>query len=159
MLHSFILHVLDNYNYWVSVILMMVGFYAVISGGSLIKKIMGLTIFQTSVLLFYISIGNVDGATIPIITEGVTAYVNPLPHVLMLTAIVVGVATMAVGLAIAVRIKEEYGTIEEKDILRMDFRSSIRGPFKKKIRESAQPVTKARKTKKAANKKRKKGRK
>ena len=114
--------ILGNYNYWMSIILMMVGFYAVISSNNLIKKLMGLVIFQTSVLLFYISTGNVRGARFPILKEGESFYVNPLPHVLMLTAIVVGVATLAVGLAIAVRIREEYGTIEEDEILEIDER-------------------------------------
>ncbi len=112
--------IIANYNYWMCVVLMMVGFYTVISGGNLIKKLMGLAIFQTSVLLFYISVGNVRDARVPILKEGVENYVNPLPHVLMLTAIVVGVATLAVGMAIAVRIKEEYGTMEEDEILQMD---------------------------------------
>jgi len=109
-----------HYNYWLIIIIMMAGFYTVISRGNLVKKIAGLNIFQVSVFLLYISIGNVtDGAT-PIIEEGVTLYSNPLPHVLILTAIVVGVATTALGLALVVRIKEAYGTIEEDDIHTQD---------------------------------------
>lgn len=107
---------LGHYNYWVVILLMMVGFYTVISRGNLVKKIAGLNIFQVSVFLLYISIGNVDNGTTPIIAEGFTQYSNPLPHVLILTAIVVGVATTALGLALVVRIKEAYGTIEEDDI-------------------------------------------
>ena len=107
---------LGHYNYWIVILLMMVGFYTVISRGNLVKKIAGLNIFQTSVFLLYISIGNVQGGTTPIIAEGFTQYSNPLPHVLILTAIVVGVATTALGLALVVRIKEAYGTIEEDDI-------------------------------------------
>jgi multicomponent Na+:H+ antiporter subunit C len=107
---------LGHYNYWVVILLMMVGFYTVISRGNLVKKIAGLNIFQVSVFLLYISIGNVEGGTTPIIAEGFTQYSNPLPHVLILTAIVVGVATTALGLALVVRIKEAYGTIEEDDI-------------------------------------------
>ena len=107
---------LGHYNYWIVVLLMMVGFYTVISRGNLIKKIAGLNIFQTSVFLLYISIGNVQDGTTPIIAEGFTRYSNPLPHVLILTAIVVGVATTALGLALVVRIKEAYGTVEEDDI-------------------------------------------
>ena len=107
---------LGHYNYWVVILLMMVGFYTVISRGNLVKKIAGLNIFQTSVFLLYISIGNVEGGTTPIIAEGFTQYSNPLPHVLILTAIVVGVATTALGLALVVRIKEAYGTVEEDDI-------------------------------------------
>ena len=111
---------LESYNYWISIILMMIGFYGVITRGNLIKKMMGLSVFQVSVLLFYISVATVRDGAVPIITEGVDIYVNPLPHVLMLTAIVVGVAVMAVGLAIIVRIKEEYGTIEEDEIIKKD---------------------------------------
>ena len=107
---------LGHYNYWIVILLMMVGFYTVISRGNLIKKIAGLNIFQVSVFLLYISIGNVEDGTTPIIAEGFTRYSNPLPHVLILTAIVVGVATTALGLALVVRIKEAYGTIEEDDI-------------------------------------------
>ncbi len=99
---------------------MMIGFFGVISSGNLVKKIMCLSIFQVAVLLFYISIGYVKNSAVPILQEGVSVYSNPLPHVLMLTAIVVGVAIMAVGLAIAVRIKEEYGTIEEDEITKLD---------------------------------------
>ena len=107
---------LGHYNYWVVILLMMVGFYTVISRGNLVKKIAGLNMFQVSVFLLYISIGNVQDGTTPIIAEGFTRYSNPLPHVLILTAIVVGVATTALGLALVVRIKEAYGTIEEDDI-------------------------------------------
>jgi multicomponent Na+:H+ antiporter subunit C len=108
--------VLGHYNYWIVVVLMMAGFYTVISRGNLIKKIAGLNIFQVSVFLLYISIGNVQGGTTPIIAPGFEHYSNPLPHVLILTAIVVGVATTALGLALIVRIKEAYGTVEEEDI-------------------------------------------
>ena len=108
--------VLGSYNYWIVVFLMMAGLYTVISRGNLVKKIAGLNIFQVSVFLLYISIGNVRDGTTPIIAEGFTQYSNPLPHVLILTAIVVGVATTALGLALVVRIKEAYGTIEEDDI-------------------------------------------
>ena len=108
--------ILGHYNYWIVILLMMMGFYTVISRGNLIKKIAGINIFQTSVFLLYISIGYVKEGTAPIIAEGYTVYSNPLPHVLILTAIVVGVATTALGLALVVRIKEAYGTIEEDEI-------------------------------------------
>lgn len=108
--------VADYYNYWVFVFLMMTGFYVVISANNLVKKIVGLNIFQTSVFIFYISLGKVAGGTAPIVTEGAQAYSNPLPHVLILTAIVVGVATSAVGLSLVVRIKRAYGTVEEDEI-------------------------------------------
>lgn len=110
----------SHYNYWVVILLMMAGFYTVISHGNLIKKIAGLNIFQTSVFLLYISIGYINEGTMPIVAEGFTRYANPLPHVLILTAIVVGVSTTAVGLALVVRIKEAYGTIEEDEIHEQD---------------------------------------
>jgi len=108
------------YNYWAVVVLMMIGFYIVIAHGNLIKKIVGLSIFQTSVFIFYISMAKVDGGTAPILADGIEQYSNPLPHVLILTAIVVGIATTAVGLALAVRIKEAYGSIEEEEIQKKD---------------------------------------
>lgn len=108
------------YNYWIVIVLMMIGFYATIERGNLIKKIIGLNIFQTSVFYLYISMGKVSGGTAPIVGDGITSYSNPLPHVLILTAIVVGVATTALGLALVVRINEAYGTIEEDDIFSQD---------------------------------------
>ena len=111
---------LGLYNYWIVVVLMMIGFYIVIAHGNLIKKIVGLSIFQTSVFIFYISMAKVDGGTAPILAEGINQYSNPLPHVLILTAIVVGIATVAVGLALAIRIKEAYGSIEEEEIQKKD---------------------------------------
>ena len=104
------------YNYWIVVFLMMTGFYIVIAHGNLVKKIVGLNIFQASVFILYITFGKVQGGTAPIIADGITIYSNPLPHVLILTAIVVGVATTALGLALVVRINEAYGTIEEDEI-------------------------------------------
>lgn len=112
--------IIGHYNYWIVIVLMMAGFYTVISRGNLIKKIAGLNIFQTSVFLLYISIGYVSEGTAPIIAEGFSRYSNPLPHVLILTAIVVGVSTTALGLALVIRIKEAYGTIEEDDIQNKD---------------------------------------
>ena len=108
------------YNYWIVVFLMMAGFYTVIARGNLIKKIVGLNIFQTSVFILYISAGKVEGGTAPILDESITVYSNPLPHVLILTAIVVGVATTSLGLALVVRIREAYGTIEEDEIQEQD---------------------------------------
>ncbi|MFV2007552.1 MAG: cation:proton antiporter subunit C [Longimicrobiales bacterium] len=110
------MNVLGLFNYWIFIFLMMVGFYILISRGNLVKKIVGLNIFQTSVFILYISMGNVRGGTAPILVEGDAVYSNPLPHVLILTAIVVGVATTALGLSLVVRIKEAYGTIEEDEI-------------------------------------------
>ncbi len=111
---------MSQYNYWVVIILMMLGFYIVISHGNLVKKLIGLSIFQTSVFILYISMGKVTGGTAPILDSDYTVYSNPLPHVLILTAIVVGIATTAVGLALVVRIKEAYGTIEESEIQQKD---------------------------------------
>ena len=104
------------FNYWVVVFLMMAGFYVVIAQGNLVKKLVGLGLFQASVFILYITMGNLAGGQAPIIAEGVTAYSSPLPHVLILTAIVVGVATTAVGLALVVRIHEAYGSVEEDEI-------------------------------------------
>jgi len=112
--------VLGLYNYWVVIFLMMTGFYIVISRGNLMKKVIGLNIFQTSVFLLYITIGKVRGGTAPILDDRFTVYSNPLPSVLILTAIVVGVATTAVALALIVRIRESYGTIEEDEIRVLD---------------------------------------
>jgi len=112
--------VLGLYNYWIAIFLMMTGFYVVIAHGNLVKKIVGLNIFQVSVFILYISMGQVQGGSAPILAAGVTSYSNPLPHVLILTAIVVGVATTALGLALVVRINEAYGTVEEDDIHSQD---------------------------------------
>ncbi len=174
------MNVLGHYNYWIVIFLMMVGFYTIIARGNLVKKVVGLTVFQTSVFIFYISIANILGGTAPILVGGVShgegeethgeggdahveggaeaageasggaaeavqgaveegaraagralewggsttfegvTYSNPLPHVLILTAIVVGIATTALALALVVRIKETYGTIEEDEIHEMD---------------------------------------
>ena len=108
------------FNYWACMVLMMIGLYTAIARPNLIKKLIGLSIFQVSVFLIYISMGKVAGGTAPILGEGITAYSNPLPHVLILTAIVVGIATLAVGLALVVRIKEAYDTIEEDEIVEQD---------------------------------------
>ena len=103
-------------NYWVVIFLMMTGFYIVMSSRNLIKKMVGLGLFQTSVFILYITRGKIEGGTAPILTEAGAAYSNPLPHVLILTAIVVGIATTALGLALIVRIQEAYGTVEEDEI-------------------------------------------
>ena len=108
------------FNYWVVVFLMMAGFYVVISQGNLVKKLVGLGLFQASVFILYITMGNLSGGQAPIVTEGIFIYSNPLPHVLILTAIVVGVATTAVGLALIIRIHEAYGSVEEDEIHALD---------------------------------------
>ena len=109
---------LGLFNYWAVIFLMMVGFYTLIAHGNLVKKIIGLNIFQTSVFILYITMGKITGGTAPIFVEGGedVIYSNPIPHVLILTAIVVGVATSAVGLSLVIRIKEAFGTIEEDEI-------------------------------------------
>jgi multicomponent Na+:H+ antiporter subunit C len=109
-----------HFSYFVTVFLMIAGLFVVIARGNLIKKLVGLGIFQTSVYLLYIAPGKLVGGTAPILAEGFSVYSNPLPHVLILTAIVVGVATLALGLALVVRIREAYDSIEEDEILRRD---------------------------------------
>ncbi|MDX1504297.1 MAG: cation:proton antiporter subunit C [Spongiibacter sp.] len=106
----------SHYNYWVVIVLMMIGFYIVIAQGNLVKKLIGLNIFQTSVFILYISAGKVSGGTAPILADGITLYSNPLPHVLILTAIVVGIATTALGLSLIIRIRDTYGSVEEQDV-------------------------------------------
>lgn len=119
------MELLGLYNYWVFAMLLMTGFYAVIAKGNLIKKLIGLAIFQSAVFLLYITMDKVDGGTAPILDPTATdqIYSNPLPQVLILTAIVVGISTTAMGLAIVVRIKETYGTIEEHEISEIGERS------------------------------------
>ena len=109
-----------HFAYFITVFLMTAGLFIVIARGNLIKKLVGLGIFQTSVYLLYIAPGKLLGGTAPILSEAFTVYSNPLPHVLILTAIVVGVATLALGLALVVRIREAYGSIEEDEILGLD---------------------------------------
>jgi multicomponent Na+:H+ antiporter subunit C len=123
---------LGHYNYWIVVFLMMTGFYIVMAHANLIKKLVGLSLFQTSVFFLYISMGKIRGATAPILTDltltdpptnalpEATVYSNPIPHVLILTAIVVGIATTALALALTVRIKEAYGSIEDDELQAMD---------------------------------------
>jgi multicomponent Na+:H+ antiporter subunit C len=106
----------EHYNYIVTIFLMVAGLYIVIARGNMIKKLIGLSLFQTSVYLLYIAPGKIVGGTAPILDPAYTTYSNPLPHVLILTAIVVGIATVALGLALVVRIEEAYGTIEEDEI-------------------------------------------
>ncbi|HET6604227.1 MAG TPA: cation:proton antiporter subunit C [Xanthomonadaceae bacterium] len=106
--------------YLIIVFLMMTGLYVVISRGNLVKKLVGLNIFQTSVFFLYICFGYVENGSVPILADGVERYSNPLPHVLILTAIVVGVATTALGLSLVVRIKEAFGSVEEEEIHDMD---------------------------------------
>ena len=115
---------LGLYHYWVFAILLMIGFYAVVAKANLIKKLIGLSLFQAAVFLLYITVGKVEGGTAPIFIEGSEALVfsNPLPQVLILTAIVVGISTTALGLGLVVRIKEEYDTIEESEIEEIDLR-------------------------------------
>lgn len=112
----------SHFGYIVTVLLMVAGLYILIARGNLIKKLIGLSIFQTSVYLLYLVPGKLLGGTAPILSAQFTTYSNPLPHVLILTAIVVGVATLALGLALTVRIRETYGTIEEDEIMELDHR-------------------------------------
>ncbi len=118
--------VVAKYNYWIYITLMMIGLYALIAKNNLVKKIVGMNIFQTAIILFYVSIGAKEGATIPILEHAhgggypavhAVDYMNPLPHVLMLTAIVVGVATLGVALALAIKVYNRFNTLEEDEIL------------------------------------------
>ena len=117
--------IIGKYNFWAVIVLLLVGLYAMIVKQNLIKKIIGMNIFQTAIILFYVSIGSKKDATIPIIVHDHEAvahaveavdYINPLPHVLMLTAIVVSVATLGVALALSMKIYSQYGTLEEDEI-------------------------------------------
>jgi multicomponent Na+:H+ antiporter subunit C len=118
-------HFMAKYNYWIYVVLMMIGFYAMIGKNNLVKKLLGMNIFQTAIILFFVSTGAKKGGRIPILDKyaalqgqvDVNQVVNPLPHVLMLTAIVVGVSVTGVALAVMIRIYRKYGTLEEDEIL------------------------------------------
>lgn len=116
---------IEHFSYIVTVFLMVAGLYVVIARGNLIKKLVGLSVFQTSVYLLYIAPGKLIGGTAPILAPQYGIYSNPLPHVLILTAIVVGIATLALGLALAVRIREVYGTIEEDEIIELDHQVEV----------------------------------
>lgn len=109
-------YILGQYNYWVVIILMMIGFYIVIAHGNFVKKLIGLNIFQVSVFILYISMGFLRNGTAPIYSVHFSNYSSPLPHVLILTAIVVGIATTALGLALVIRIYKAFGTVEEEEI-------------------------------------------
>jgi multicomponent Na+:H+ antiporter subunit C len=115
-----IAYIAAHANHWAAGFTLCIGLYIVIARGNMIKKLVGLAILQTSVYILYISAGKIVGATAPIIAQDHDLYSNPLPHVLILTAIVVGIATLALGLALVVRINEAYRTIEEDDIFQMD---------------------------------------
>ena len=119
----------DSWNYIIVIILMMTGLFIVIARANLIKKLIGLSIFQTSVFIFYISLGKIEGGTAPILDgNSGTLYSNPLPHVLILTAIVVGVATTALGLALTLRINEAFSSIEEDEIIAAKVKQSLARP-------------------------------
>lgn len=120
MIEDLVVAFLTRYNYYMAVIIMLIGLYAMIAKSNLIKKVIGLNIFQTAIYLFYISIADVKGGTAPILVPGTdVVYVNPLPHVLILTAIVVGVSITAVAYALAIRIYQSYGKIEEDELLEL----------------------------------------
>ncbi len=127
-MNDFLPYIITKFNYWAALVLMLIGFYGMISKNNLLKKVIGMSIFQSAIILFYVSIGDKRGATIPILEHGhgpsehavieAASYANPLPHVLMLTAIVVGVATLGVALAVIQKIYRIHGTIEEDEILK-----------------------------------------
>lgn len=112
--------IIDHYSYWIAMMLMMVGLYIVMSHANLIKKMIGLNVFQVAVFMLFINLGKVAGGTAPIIDPAFTVYSHPLPHVLILTAIVVGVATTALGLALVVRIYETYRSVDEEHVFEND---------------------------------------
>lgn len=114
------MNIAAHFSYWITIFVAIAGLYIVIARGNLMKKLIGLGIFQTSVYLLYIAPGKLIGGTAPIVAREFQVYSNPLPHVLILTAIVVGVATLALGLALVVRIREAYGSIEEDEIIERD---------------------------------------
>ena len=113
----------SKFNYWIYVVLILIGFYGMMAKNNLMKKLIGMTIFQWSIILFYVSIGSKKGGTVPIVDPSLhpavraVDYINPLPHVLMLTAIVVGVATTGIALALLILVYRTYGTLEEDEIL------------------------------------------
>lgn len=122
-------HIIDilgaKFNYIAYIVLMMIGLYALIAKNNLVKKIIGMSMFQTSIILYYVTTAYKTGKSIPIIAHAhgsghhavhAVDYINPLPHVLMLTAIVVSVATLGVALALAIKVYRQYGTLEEDDI-------------------------------------------
>lgn len=113
-------YLVSHYSYWVSILLMMAGLYIVIDHTNLLKKLVGLNIFQTSVFILFISMGKVDGGTAPILEQDYSLFSNPLPHVLILTAIVVSVATTAVGLALVVNINRQFDSIDEQEIEKIE---------------------------------------
>lgn len=124
----FFSYIVARYNYWAALVLLLIGLYGMIAKNNLVKKVIGMSIFQSAIILFYVSMGEKRGGTIPILNSHTahdaahaaidpTAYANPLPHVLMLTAIVVGVATLGVALALIQKIHRVHGTIEEDEIL------------------------------------------
>ena len=115
-MNTVLTQIIEHYNHWITIFLMVAGLYIVIAKDNMVKKLVGLSLFQTSVYLLYVSPGKILGGTPPILDDAYTVYSNPLPHVLILTAIVVGVATIALGLALVVRINEAYGSIEEDEI-------------------------------------------
>lgn len=108
------------YNYWMVIVLMMIGLYIILTQRNLVKKIIGLNIFQTAIYFFFVSVGKIAGGSPPILSESPPPYSNPLPHVLILTAIIVGVATMALALGLVVRINEAYGCIDEHELAGRD---------------------------------------
>jgi len=125
VMQDYLPFIIGHVNYWLFVVLMMTGLYVVVAKGNLVKKIVGLNMFQSAVFMLYISMGKVTGGTAPIFPVDMQVdpdviYSNPLPHVLILTAIVVGIATTALGLALIIRIREEFGTIEEEEIQRLE---------------------------------------
>jgi multicomponent Na+:H+ antiporter subunit C len=115
-------NVIEYYDYWFIIVLLVLGLYGMILKRNLVKKLIGMTIFQASIILFFIASATKHNATVPIYTPSIpnteiASYINPLPHTLMLTAIVVGVATLGVAFALLVLIYNRYKTLDEQDLL------------------------------------------
>ncbi len=120
-------YIISKYNFWMYIVLMMIGLYAMVGKRNFVKKLIGMNIFQSAIILFYVSTGVKAGATVPILSGhghgheviDVAQYINPLPHVLMLTAIVVSIATTGVALAVLILIYKRYNTLDEGEILKI----------------------------------------
>lgn len=113
---------LGHYAYWFTIILLAIGLYGMIIKRNLVKKTIGLSIFQAGVVLFFVSIATKWNASVPVKDDAlpvadVANYMNPLPHTLMLTAIVVGVATLGVAFTLLITIYNRYKTLNEQELL------------------------------------------
>ena len=123
-------HFLGIWNYWIAGLVLFTGLYLILANHNLVKVLIGLGLFQTSVIIFFVSMGYIRGGSEPIIKDGITTYINPLPHVLMLTAIVVGLGTLALGFAIIIRIRKAFGTLDSSEITELCSNKNKENPIK-----------------------------